>query len=209
MVNANAYHFFTDWRVKARAEEISEVLGDATELPRWWPAVYLDVQRVKAGDENRIGEEISLYTKGFLPYTLRWSFIVTEVIPHKRIKLESRGDFVGYGIWTFEQDGEYTNVRYEWNIEAQKPLLKTLSPILKPIFEANHKWAMQTGLTSLELELQRRRATSDEERAQIAAPPAPTSSSPMPYVVGMVGGLLLLRRVLKVLFPSRRKRRRR
>jgi hypothetical protein len=36
---------------------------------------------------------------------------------------------------------------------------------LKPIFGANHQWAMRTGEESLKLELMRRRATTPEERA--------------------------------------------
>ena len=184
-MSANDYHFMTHWRVYATVQEVHDVLGDATDLPRWWPSVYLDVQRLKAGGENHLGEEISLYTKGFLPYTLRWDFRVAEVDYPHRIKIEARGDFVGYGIWTFEPDGEWVNITYEWRIGAQKPLLKTLSPIMKPIFRANHEWAMRKGLESLQLELRRRRATTDAELSLIPAPPPATSTSPLPLLVGV------------------------
>ena len=75
-MTANEYHFITHWRIKGTVKEVSEVLGQATDLVRWWPSVYLDVQEVAAGDENGIGRVIHLYTKGWLPYTLRWSFRV-------------------------------------------------------------------------------------------------------------------------------------
>ena len=73
------YDFVTRWRVKATCEEVSEILSDALDLKRWWPAVYLDVSELKPGDpDTGVGRQIALYTKGWLPYTLRWTFTVTE-----------------------------------------------------------------------------------------------------------------------------------
>jgi hypothetical protein len=89
---------------------------------------------------------------------------------------------------TFQQDGEWVNITCEWRIGAQKPLLKTLSPVMKPVFRANHQWAMARGLESLELELVRRRATTDAERSLVPAPPPATTTSPLPMMAG-VGAL--------------------
>jgi hypothetical protein len=117
---------------------------------------------------------VDLYTKGFLPYTLRWSFIVTESRGQDGFALEAHGDFEGNGVWTFEQDGPWVNVTYDWRIRADKPLLRRLSFVMKPLFEANHRWAMARGEESLRLELARRRARTPEERARVPAPPGPT-----------------------------------
>ncbi len=190
--SANDYHFMTYWRVRGTLAEVTAVIGDATQLTRWWPAVYLDVKELKPGDANGIGREIRLYTKGFLPYTLRWDFRVTEVESQQHIKLEAKGDFVGYGIWTFEPDGEWVNIQYEWHIQAEKPLLRDLSFLLKPIFSANHRWAMQKGLESLELELRRCQATTPEERARIPQPPAATTTSILPWLLATGAMVLVL-----------------
>jgi hypothetical protein len=88
--------------------------------------------------------------------------------------LEAWGDFVGRGIWTFEQQGEWVNVVYDWKIRADKPLLRSLSFLLKPVFSANHYWAMRMGEESLKLELMRRHTSSLEERARISPPPGST-----------------------------------
>ncbi len=170
----NDYHFITRWRVQSTLEEINDVLGSAPDLVRWWPSVYLDVKEIERGEENGVGRVISLFTKGWLPYTLRWSFKVTEVTYPTGFRLDAIGDFVGRGIWTFEQDCAFVNVTYDWKISAEKGLLKTLSFIMKPIFSMNHEWAMARGFDSLVLELQRRHATTPEERARIPAPPPPT-----------------------------------
>jgi hypothetical protein len=75
---ANDYHFITHWRVRATVKEVSDILRDATQLPRWWPSVYLKVEQLEPGDSEGVGKVVSLYTKGWLPYTLRWQFRVTE-----------------------------------------------------------------------------------------------------------------------------------
>lgn len=173
-MSSNNYHFLTTWRVKAALPEVNDILGNAPDLPRWWPAVYLEVTELQKGDERGIGKVIDWYTKGWLPYTLRWQFRVTESRYPYGFTLEAWGDFVGRGIWTFEPDGEHVNLTYDWNVRVDKLLLRYCSFIMKPIFSANHRWAMQTGLESLQIELARRQAQTAEERKRIPAPPSPT-----------------------------------
>ncbi len=171
---ANDYHFITEWRVEGIVNEVADVLKNATDLPRWWPSVYLDVKELEPGDEEGVGKVVALYTKGWLPYTLRWQFRVTESRYPHGFTLDAWGDFNGRGIWTFEQDGPYVNVIYDWKIRADKVLLSALSFLMKPIFSANHRWAMEKGEQSLKLEIARRHASTPEERASIPPPPGPT-----------------------------------
>lgn len=170
----NDYHFVTRWRVAGKVEEVADVLGDAASLSRWWPSVYLDVRVLEPGDAEGVGKVVELYTKGWLPYTLRWRFRVTESRHPETLALEATGDFEGRGRWTFEQDGEHVNATYDWRVRADKPILRTLSFILKPVFSANHLWAMRRGEESLRLELARRRARTPEEAARVPPPPGPT-----------------------------------
>jgi hypothetical protein len=171
MTKSNEYAFTTNWRVQSTCQEISEILGNGPDLVRWWPAVYLDVQELESGDANGIGKVIKLYTQGWLPYTLRWQFRVTENRSPHGFSIEAWGDFVGTGDWTFSQSGDWVVITYDWRIRADKPLLRYLSFIMKPIFSANHHWAMQKGEESLKLELARRRATSSEALQAIPRPP--------------------------------------
>ena len=182
---SNDYHFITHWRVHGRIEEVTDVLSDATDLPRWWPSVYLDVRVLRRGDERHVGEEVSLYTKGWLPYTLRWSLRIVESRSPHGFTLDAYGDFRGRGVWTLAQDGPWVQVTYDWKIRATKPLLALLSPLLKPVFAANHRWAMEQGEASLRLELARRRARTPEELAQVPPPPGPVGSRP--FLLGGAG----------------------
>ena len=179
---ANEYHFITTWRIHGTPTEVSEILGDAAALPRWWPSVYLDVRVLDPGDDSGLGKTVELWTKGFLPYTLRWRFTVSASEPPTGFRIEASGDFVGRGIWTLTaiadpdpQGGPAMLVTYDWLIVAEKGVLKNLSAIMKPIFSANHHWAMARGQESLQLEIARRRSADDGAvLAAIRRPPGPT-----------------------------------
>src|SRR5262249_4185768 len=155
-------------------EEVYDTLGDAEGLARWWPSVYLDVKVLSPGDDLGVGKIVELYTKGWLPYTLRWSFVVTEVNKPYGFTIVPSGDFSGRGIWTFEQNKEdpaWCDIVYDWKIAAEKPLLKKLTFFVRPVFSANHLWAMKKGEESLKLELARRKAATEFEAQAIPNPP--------------------------------------
>jgi hypothetical protein len=136
------------------------VLGDATDLTRWWPQVYLAVTELDHGDDRGIGKRVRLLTKGRLPYRLRWEFVIIESRKPHGFTLVASGDFVGRGIWIFEPEDSGVVATYDWKISAEKGLLKHFSAIFKPVFSWNHHWAMARGEESLRSELQRRRAIS-------------------------------------------------
>jgi hypothetical protein len=154
-VSSNDYRFETNWRVHATPEQVTEILSDAPGLARWWRQVYLEVQESEPG-------VYSLLTKGWLPYRLHWSFRVTDRRTPYGFSIEAWGDLEGSGVWTFTRDGEWTNIHYDWRVKAEKPVLRYLSFVLKPLFEANHRWAMARGEESLVRELRRLAANERE-----------------------------------------------
>jgi hypothetical protein len=172
---SNQYRFLTHWRLKAGIAEVSEILDDPLGLARWWPSVYLEVRELEPGDPvTHVGRYIELYTKGWLPYTLRWTLRVTEPITDAGYALTATGDLIGAGRWTFEQDGPEVVITYDWQVSARKPLLRRLTWLMRPVFAANHRWAMARGEESLRLELRRRRAASVADRRRVPAPPPAT-----------------------------------
>jgi hypothetical protein len=55
------------------------------------------------------------------------------------------GDFVGGGSWSFESTEGGTTAVFEFRPRVEKPGVKQLSPLLKPLFRWNHRWAMKRG----------------------------------------------------------------
>ena len=62
------------------------------DLVRWWPSVYLDVRETAPADARGLGRRVSLLTKGWLPYTLRWSFTISTTLPAVSASLMAQGD---------------------------------------------------------------------------------------------------------------------
>jgi Polyketide cyclase / dehydrase and lipid transport len=157
---ANGYQFVTHWWLSGTPEQVSDLLNDTDTLIRIWPSLYKRATVVEPGGENGIGRVLSVETRGHLPYTLRWSFRLTESRHPYGYSIEAWGDMVGRGVWTFERDNDTTRVTYDWRVRTEKPLLKLLSPILKALFRANHDRVMADGEVALRAEQERRRAAT-------------------------------------------------
>lgn len=188
----NDYDFFTVWRVPGTVDEVLAILTDAESLPVWWPSVYLGVAPVpsaggdsaegdsgKEDDDDRAdaGQSYHLHTKGWLPYTLRWTMTPERPVTREGFALTAAGDLTGTGRWSFSQDGPETVITYRWQVSAGKPLLRRLGWLLKPVFSANHRWAMDRGEESLILELRRRRHAEAGVPDDIHPPPPATFRS--------------------------------
>jgi hypothetical protein len=188
---ANEYYFVSHWRLHCTPQEAFDILKDSAALPKWWPAGFLSAEPHTFEDG---AEGVSVATKGWLPYILRFNMRELASDPPGSLVIEASGDLNGRGIWTLMPDGDYTNITYDWRISAEKPLIKMLSPLLKPLFKSSHDWIMKKGEQSLRLELERRRAVSEAVRDTVAPPPGPMSLPILPIAGGAVlVGLWLLR----------------
>ncbi len=62
----------------------------------------------------------------------------------------SRGDLEGTGTWRLHEFEGGTAVSYDWRVRAGKPLIRRFSPVVKPLFRANHNWVMRRGEGALQ-----------------------------------------------------------
>jgi hypothetical protein len=156
----NDYHFVTQWCFEAHIEEVADVLSQVECLASWWPTVYLSVRVIDPGDSNGIGKRMDLLTKGCLPYKFRWELEVVEASPPHGFTIIAKGDYVGRGVWTLTQIGDIARVEFDWQIRAEKPLLRRTSWALRPLVRWDHKWAMRQGQCCLCAEIKRRRRSA-------------------------------------------------
>jgi Polyketide cyclase / dehydrase and lipid transport len=138
---SNAYHFEDHWQVPFPIEQVWEILARPEDYPRWWRGVYLSATRLDAE-----GKRVAVVARGFLPYKLRFTI---ESLKHEKptlIEFRASGDFVtDISRWIIRPDGNGSAVILEWNPRVEKPIVKFLSPVLKPIFYWNHEWTMRRG----------------------------------------------------------------
>lgn len=139
----NEYRFVDRWFVRAPPEAVYDVVGDTLGYPGWWGDVFVSVE----GDAGppRSGRRARIVSRGFLPYLLSWEAEVVEADAPRRFAFTMTGDFVGSGSWTFDSVDGGTSAVFEFRPRVEKPGVKQLSPVLKPLFRWNHRWAMQRG----------------------------------------------------------------
>jgi uncharacterized protein YndB with AHSA1/START domain len=138
---SNSYRFEDHWQVPFPIERVWDVLARPEEYPLWWRGVYLSATRLD--DE---GKRVAVVARGRLPYKLRFTIESVHQEKPRLIAFRATGDFVtDLSRWLLEPRAGGTAVTLEWNPRVEKPLVKFLSPLLKPIFYWNHEWTMRRG----------------------------------------------------------------
>jgi uncharacterized protein YndB with AHSA1/START domain/quercetin dioxygenase-like cupin family protein len=147
------YVFVDEWDVRAPKQPIFDALADGRTYPEWWKPVYIAVE---ADGPPQLGAVSRQHFKGKLPYHLHTTSEITEYDPPNRLVAEVAGDLRGRGVWTLTDAGEgVTHVRFDWTVFADRKLLRTLTPVLRPAFRANHNWAIARAMEGLEPYAQR------------------------------------------------------
>lgn len=139
-----SYRFVDTWHVPAPAGRVYALLSRPSEYPGWWQDAFLEGD----GDPGPAapGKRARLLTRGRLPYRLRWELTCVEAVEPTRLVSRITGDFVGTGTWTIEPVADATRATLVWEVAVHKPVVRLLTPVLRPLFAWNHRWAMARGL---------------------------------------------------------------
>jgi quercetin dioxygenase-like cupin family protein/uncharacterized protein YndB with AHSA1/START domain len=141
------YVFVDQWDVAAPPEAVFSAIADARTYPAWWRPVYIDVE---SDGPAELGKESRQHFKGRLPYHLNTRSVITELEPPRTITAEVDGDLRGTGTWTLTAIATGTHVRFDWQVHADRRLLRALTPLLRPVFRWNHNWAIARAMEGLE-----------------------------------------------------------
>lgn len=144
---AAEYVFIDEWDVDAPIEAVFNVLADVRTYPDWWTPVYLEVE---ADGPPTVGRVSRQHFKGRLPYHLRTTSEIVRLEPPTEFEVKVEGDLSGRGIWTLTPGDRGVHIRFDWRVRADRPLLRLLTPLLRPLFRWNHTWAIQRAMRGLE-----------------------------------------------------------
>jgi len=148
------YRFVDEWGVAAPIESVFAALADGRTYPEWWKPVYLGVE---SDGPTGVGHVATQHFKGRLPYRLTTRTTTIRHEPPRLLEVDVTGDLRGRGTWTLTPVQDVTHVRFDWIVFADRPLLRALTPILRPAFRANHAWAIARAREGLEPYAQSRR----------------------------------------------------
>jgi len=153
---AAEYAFVDEWDVDAPIEEVFDALADARTYPTWWGTVFKEVD---VSGPPAVGVVSTQHTKARLPYHMRFSGTITRLEPPNVLEYDVVGDFTGHGRWTLTDTGGNVHVRLDFRIHVgNHPVLRRLTPVFRPLFGWNHRWAMARAMEGLEPYLRSRAA---------------------------------------------------
>jgi uncharacterized protein YndB with AHSA1/START domain len=144
---ARDYVFLDEWDVDAPAEAVFEALADARTYPDWWRPVYIAVEADGPAEVGRVSQQ---HFKGRLPYTLRTRSTITGMETPRKLEVSVVGVLTGHGTWTLTPRDGGVHVRFDWRVIADRPLLRYLTPVLRPLFRWNHNWSVRRAIEGLE-----------------------------------------------------------
>ena len=147
----NFYRFVEEWSIPFPPDAVWDVMADARLLPLWWKGVYLKSEPLDGYERAQVGAAVRAQARGFLPYRLNFTIEATELERPRIIAVKTVGDLTGTCHYTLRSAPGGTKVVMDERVLAEKPLLKLLTPLLKPLFAANHRWTTpraEQGLTA-------------------------------------------------------------
>jgi hypothetical protein len=145
---AREYVFIDEWDVDAPADAVFDALADARTYPSWWKPVYIDVE---ADGPPAVGCVSRQHFKGKLPYTLRQTSEIVRLDRPSEFEVHVVGDLEGHGVWTITPHAAGgVHVRFDWRVHGRKPVIRVLTPVLRPVFRSNHNWAIARAREGLE-----------------------------------------------------------
>jgi uncharacterized protein YndB with AHSA1/START domain len=144
---AAEYVFIDEWDVDAPQEAVFDALADARTYPAWWKPIY---RQVDADGPPAVGCVSRQRFKAALPYTLSLTSRIVRVERPHELEVAADGDLRGRGVWTLAPRAGKVHVRFDWRVHADRPLLRTLTPLLRPLFRWNHNVAIRRAMEGLE-----------------------------------------------------------
>jgi hypothetical protein len=141
-VSLNEYRFRDVWSVSAHTALVFDALVDLVNWPRWWP----DVRSV-----HRIDDDTAEITcRAVLPYALTIRLHRAEQDHDAgRLRVDMTGDLDGYCEGRVVRSSGGSTLAIDQRVAVTRPLLRTLAPVARPLFTANHAvmmWRGQRGL---------------------------------------------------------------
>lgn len=136
------YQFHSRWQLDASPGDVFTALRQLLDYPAWWPQVRAATQ---VDDDT-----CWLTIRSTLPYNLRvLSRRTHDDAAAGTLEAALSGDLEGMSRWTISRSGPATLAVFDEDVAARKALIRTLGPVARPAFRANHAVMMAAGKRGL------------------------------------------------------------
>lgn len=138
------FRFDRTWTFGVPPAELWSVLERTADFRRWWPWL-----RELSGDGLVPGGRNRCVVRAPIPYTLRFTVAVNDLVPGRLVEAEVDGDLVGPArleIGAVDGPEAGSTVRLAWEMELRRPMLRTAARFGRPVMEWGHDWVVANGM---------------------------------------------------------------
>jgi hypothetical protein len=144
------YSLKTEYRINATPDIVWNTLSDVEALTS--ASKYFREVRLRGEDRMLVQNAIIDFSvRAVLPYTLRFSTEIIELVPCRKIRVVSSGDLVGEGKLTLDHESGNTFSTFVWEVEAINRLTRAIAcmPFGDRLLRHPHDCVMENGYRSL------------------------------------------------------------
>ena len=135
------FHFDRTWTFTVGPDELWAVLVRTDDFRRWWPWL-----RQLSGDGLVPGGRSACVVRAPVPYTLRFTVAVRELVPGRLVDAVVDGDLAGPARLEVGGNGTGSAARLMWDMELRRPVLRAAARFGRPVMEWGHDWVVTTGV---------------------------------------------------------------
>jgi polyketide cyclase/dehydrase/lipid transport protein len=154
------FRFDRTWDFPVEPSELWAKLSRTEDFHRWWPWL-----RALQGGELVPGSRAEAVVRAPLPYTLRFSVDVLEVVPEQLVAARVSGDLEGPARLEVAPRPEGSSARLVWEMDVRRPLLRAAARVGRPALEWGHDWVVASGIEQFRRALDGVGDSHDDDRA--------------------------------------------
>jgi uncharacterized protein YndB with AHSA1/START domain len=147
------YVFVDEWDVDAPQEQVFDIVVDTRTYPEWWTPTYVSGESDGPPEPGSVSR---VRFKGKLPFVFEITSRLVLVNRPDQIEAQVEGDLRGVTVWTLTPRNGKVHIRFDWRVFADQPLIRFLTPVLRPLFRWNHRMAIRQAMRNLEPYARRR-----------------------------------------------------
>jgi hypothetical protein len=134
------FRFDRTWEFAVGPDELWGVLERTDDFRRWWPWL-----RELSGDGLVPGGRSDCVVRAPIPYTLRFTVVVRELVPGRLVAAVVEGDLAGPARLEVNAVEVGSSVRLAWEMELCRPVLRAAARVGRPVMEWGHDWVVSNG----------------------------------------------------------------
>ena len=137
------FRFDRSWVFDVSPDRLWDALTRTDDYRRWWPWL-----REFSGDGLVPGGRTTCVVRAPIPYALRFTVEVADLVPCERIEAVVEGDLAGPARLEVRPLGASrrgSEVRLSWEMQLRRPVLRAASRVGRPMMEWGHDWVVSTG----------------------------------------------------------------